>query len=151
MFFSFCDNENTSFRVLCTYTYVRSHGLRYVLINILKHRYVYIVGSIGGRSEKFGSNSLDQNSLGKKNRLQIVPLFLPPKDVVAFCDSLLSSDSDLVDPQVQPQLPSRLPGRSFACVACEPSQRGGSDGSPPLSPCPSMLAPPSLFSQGVRQ
>ena len=74
--FWFCDNENTSFRVLCTYTYYVhcSHGLRYVHINILKHRHVYIVGSIGGRSEKFGSNSLDQNSLGKKNRLQESPI-----------------------------------------------------------------------------
>ena len=38
--------------------------------------------------------------------------------------------------------------RSFACVACEPLQRGGSDGSPPLSPCPPVPAPPSLFPQG---
>ena len=57
----------------------------------------------------------------------IVPMFLPPKDVIAFCDFLLSSDPDSVDPQVQPQLPPRLPGPGpfFACVACEPSQRGG--------------------------
>ena len=49
----------------------------------------------------------------------IVPMFLPPKDVVAFCDSLLSSDSDLVDLQVQPQLPSRLPGPGpFFCLCC---------------------------------
>jgi len=55
VFFFVCDNENTSFRVLCTYTYVRIHGLRYIHIYILKHRNVYIIGRIGGRSE-----SLDQ-------------------------------------------------------------------------------------------
>ena len=37
-------------------------------------------------------------------------------------------------------------GPSIACVAREPPQRG-SDGSPFLSPCPPVLAPPSLSSQ----
>ena len=45
-------------------------------------------------------------------------------------------------------LASRDLARSFACGACEPLQWGGSDGSPSLSPCPPVPAPPSLFSQG---
>ena len=49
----------------------------------------------------------------------IVPMFLPPKDVIEFCDFLLSSDPDPVDLQVQPQLPPRLPGPGpFFCLCC---------------------------------
>ena len=53
-FFLFCNNENTSFRVICTYIYVRTHGLRYIYIYIITGTYISSV-----RSE-VGPKSLDQ-------------------------------------------------------------------------------------------
>ena len=67
-FFWFCENENTSIRVLCTYTYVHIHELRYVYIYIYNNigTFISLVGS------EVGPKSLDQNSLAKKNRMQMV-------------------------------------------------------------------------------
>jgi len=75
---------------------------------------------------------------------------LPSLGIAAICCHATSANIDLTVPfwSAATALRGGFPaqGPSIACVAREPPQRG-SDGSPFLSPCPPVLAPPSLSSQ----